>query len=255
MQVMILCGGLGTRLGDESEVRPKPMVEIGGKPILWHIMKTYSHHGFTDFVLCLGYKGDVIRQYFLNYHLMNSDVRVKLGTNQLEPLEMFHDERDWCVVLAETGPGTLTAGRIRQAARYVDGNRFMVAYGDSLSNVDLRALMAFHNEQGKLATVTGILPVTRFGELRVDGDLVTEFIEKPKLSEGRLNGGFFVFERGVIDYLDDGPLEREPLTRLAKDGQLAVYRHDGYWFAMDTIREKRILEDEWASGRAPWKVW
>src|SRR5256712_1078907 len=255
MQVMILCGGLGTRLGDESEVRPKPMVEIGGKPILWHIMKTYSHHGFTDFVLCLGYKGDVIRQYFLNYHLMNSDVRVKLGTNQLEPLEMFHDERDWCVVLAETGPGTLTAGRIRQAARYVDGNRFMVAYGDSLSNVDLRALMAFHNEQGKLATVTGILPVTRFGELRVDGDLVTEFIEKPKLSEGRLNGGFFVFEREAIKYFDDGPLEREPLTRLARDRQLAVYRHDGYWFAMDTIREKRILEDEWASGRAPWKVW
>jgi glucose-1-phosphate cytidylyltransferase len=230
------------------------MVEIGGKPILWHIMKTYSHYGFTDFVLCLGYKGDVIRQYFLNYYLMNSDVRVRLGTNQLEPLEMFHDEREWSVVLAETGADTLTAGRLRQAARYIDG-RFMVTYGDGLSNVDLRALLAFHEAHGKLATVTGILPVTRFGELRVDGDLVKEFIEKPKLSEGRLNGGFFVFERQAINYFDDGPLEREPLMRLARDRQLAVYRHDGYWFAMDTIREKRVLEDEWASGRAPWKVW
>jgi glucose-1-phosphate cytidylyltransferase len=231
------------------------MVEIGGKPILWHIMKIYSHHGFTDFILCLGYRGDVIRQYFLNYYLMNSDVRVRLGTNQLEPLEMFHDERAWSVILAETGADTLTAGRLRQAARYVEGDRFMVSYGDGLSNVDIRALLSFHESHGKVATVTGILPVTRFGELRVDGDLVTEFVEKPKLSEGRLNGGFFVFEREAIKYFDDGPLEREPLMRLARDRQLAVYRHDGYWFAMDTIREKRILEEEWASGRAAWKVW
>src|SRR2546428_2921132 len=172
MQVMILCGGLGTRLGDESEVRPKPMVEIGGKPILWHIMKLYSHHGFTDFVLCLGYKGDVIRQYFLNYHLMNSDVRVKLGTNQLEPLEMFHDERDWSVVLAETGPGTLTAGRLPQAARYVDGRRFLVAYRDSLAHVDPPAFIAFHHPQGKLPTLTRIPPPARVGELSRDGHLL-----------------------------------------------------------------------------------
>jgi glucose-1-phosphate cytidylyltransferase len=168
---------------------------------------------------------------------------------------MFHDERAWSVILAETGADTLTAGRLRQAARYVEGDRFMVSYGDGLSNVDIRALLSFHESHGKVATVTGILPVTRFGELRVDGDLVTEFVEKPKLSEGRLNGGFFVFEREAIKYFDDGPLEREPLMRLARDRQLAVYRHDGYWFAMDTIREKRILEEEWASGRAAWKVW
>jgi glucose-1-phosphate cytidylyltransferase len=255
MQVVILCGGLGTRLSDETEFRPKPMVEVGGRPIIWHIMKLYSHHGFTDFVLCLGYKGDVIRNYFLNYHMMNSDVRVHLGTQRLEALDAFHDEKNWTVTLAETGATTLTAGRIRRVARYLSGDRFMVSYGDCVSDVDVQALLRFHLAQGKLATVTGIRPVNRFGELRVSGDLVTEFREKPQLDEGRVNGGYFVFEREALEYLDDGSLERTPLEMLATSGQLAVYRHDGYWFPMDTMREKRILEEEWASERAPWKVW
>jgi glucose-1-phosphate cytidylyltransferase len=255
LQVVILCGGLGTRLADETEFRPKPMVEIGGRPIMWHIMKLYSHHGLTDFVLCLGYKGDVIRNYFLNYDLMNSDVRVQLGTRTISPLETFHDEKQWTVTLAETGERTLTAGRIRRAARYVEGPRFMVTYGDCVSNVNVAALLAFHEAHGRLATVTGIRPVNRFGELRLEGDLVSEFREKPQLDEGRVNGGFFVFERAALDYLDDGSLEKAPLERLARDGQLAVYRHDGYWFPMDTMREKRMLEEEWATGNAAWKVW
>jgi len=255
MQVVILCGGLGTRLADETESRPKGMVEIGGKPILWHIMKTYSHYGFTDFILCLGYKGDVIRQYFLNYYLMNSDVRVHLDSERVEHLEAFHDERRWTVTLAETGSLTLTGGRIQRIARYVEGDRFMVTYGDCVSNIDINRLIDFHNAKGRLATVTGIRPVSRFGELLISDDRVVDFLEKPQLGEGRVNGGFFVFERKVLDYLDEGALERTPMGRLSREGQLSVYRHDGYWFAMDTIREKRILEEEWSTGHAGWKVW
>lgn len=254
MQVVILCGGLGTRLGDETEVRPKPMIEIGGKPILWHIMKLYSHHGFTDFILCLGYKGDIIRQYFLNYFLMNSDVRVHLGQQTVEPLETFHEERKWTVLLAETGAESLTGERVRRIVPYIQGDRFLLTYGDGLSNVDLRRLVEFHCAHGRLATVTGIRPITRFGELRASGDLVTQFVEKPQLETGRVNGGFFVFERGVVDYLDDGALEGG-VERLAAEGQLAVYRHDGYWYAMDTLRDKKKLEQEWASGCPDWKVW
>ncbi len=256
MQVVILCGGRGARLAEETEVRPKPMVEVGGKPILWHIMKLYSHHGFTDFILCLGYRGDVIRDYFLNYFTMNSDVRVHLGEQRIEHLGAFHDERQWRVLLAETGADTPTGGRVCRVARYLDGERLMVTYGDGVSDVDVRALVAFHLAQGKLATVTGVRPVTRFGELRVQGDLVTEFREKPQLDEGWVNGGFIVMERGALAYLsEESTLEREPLERLARDGQLAVYRHEGYWRAMDTLREKRQLEEEWASGLAGWKVW
>ncbi len=256
MQVLILCGGLGTRLAEETEIRPKPMVEIGAKPILWHIMKLYSHHGFHEFVLCLGYKGDLIRDYFLNYYARNSDVRVRLGDQRVDYLGTFHDEQQWRVLLAETGAATPTGGRVLRASRYLEGDRFMVTYGDGLSNVDIRRLLDFHCGQGKLATVTGIRPVTRFGELRLRGDLVTEFREKPQLDEGWVNGGFFVFERGALGYLrDDSTLEREPLERLARDGELAVYRHEGYWRSMDTLRDKRTLEEEWASGRPAWKVW
>jgi glucose-1-phosphate cytidylyltransferase len=264
MQVVILCGGQGTRLAEETEIRPKPMIEIGDRPILWHIMKTYSHFGFHDFILCLGYKGDVIRDHFLNYYARNSDVRVRLGEGKIDHLAVLHDERQWTVVLAETGTDTPTGGRVKRAARYIEGPRFLCTYGDGLADVDIRALVTFHERSTRLATVTAIRPVTRFGELRVDGDRVTEFREKEPLREGWINGGFFVFERGVLDLLTDqstlgGGSARDEtndvLESLATQGQLAAYRHDGYWRAMDTLREKRDLEREWRTGSPPWKVW
>jgi glucose-1-phosphate cytidylyltransferase len=256
VQAVILCGGLGTRLAEETEVRPKPMVEIGGKPILWHIMKLYSHYGVTDFVLCLGYKGDVIRDYFLNYGSMHSDVAVNIGERRVEHLDAFHDEANWRVVLAETGQLTPTGGRLHRIARYIEGDEFMATYGDGVADVNLNELLAFHRKQGKLATVTGVRPATRFGELRLRGDLAYEFREKPQLEEGWINGGFFVYRRDALKYLrPDSILEREPLEQLARDGELAVFRHPGYWRPMDTMRERRALEEEWATGRPPWKVW
>jgi glucose-1-phosphate cytidylyltransferase len=256
VQAVILCGGLGTRLAEETEVRPKPMVEIGGKPILWHIMKLYSHYGVTDFVLCLGYKGDVIRDYFLNYGSMHSDVAVNIGERRVEHLDAFHDEANWRVVLAETGQLTPTGGRLHRIAKYIEGDEFMATYGDGVADVNLNELLAFHRKQGKLATVTGVRPATRFGELRLRGDLAYEFREKPQLEEGWINGGFFVYRRDALKYLrPDSILEREPLEQLARDGELAVFRHPGYWRPMDTMRERRALEEEWATGRPPWKVW
>jgi glucose-1-phosphate cytidylyltransferase len=256
MQVVILCGGLGTRLAEETDVRPKPMVEIGGKPILWHIMKIYSSFGLFDFILCLGYKGDMIRDYFLNYGTMNSDVRVSVGDRKVDYLEPFHDEAKWRVVLAETGPSTPTGGRIHRITRYLDGPEFMVTYGDGLANIDIDALLRFHRSHGKIATVTGVRPAGRFGELTLRGDLVAEFREKPQLHEGWINGGFFVFNKEATSFISpDSVLERQPLERLAADGQLAVYRHEGYWRPMDTMRERRALEEEWANGKPPWKRW
>ena len=256
MQAVILCGGLGTRLAEETEIRPKPMIEIGGRPILWHIMKLYSHFGIVDFILCLGYKGDVIREYFLNYSAMNSDVVVSIGDRRVEILEPFHDETRWKIHLAETGGLTQTGGRIHRVARYLEGDEFMVTYGDGVADIDIKALLEFHRKTGKLATVTGVRPPSRFGELRLQGDLVAQFKEKPQLDEGWINGGFFVFRRDALGYLGpDSILERDPLERLARDGQLAIYRHTGYWRPMDTMREKRALEEEWASGKPPWKVW
>lgn len=264
MQVVILCGGRGSRLSEETEVRPKPMVEIGGRPILWHIMKLYSHHGFHEFVLCLGYRGDVIRDYFLNYFARNSDSRVHLAEDRIEYLSSFHEEKQWVVTLAETGDATPTGGRVKRVAKYLEGPRFLLTYGDGLSNVDVRQLVAFHERQGRLATVTGVRPVTRYGELQLDGERVESFHEKPQLVEGWVNGGYFVLERGVLDRLTDdssiggGPGaggESDPLESLAADGQLSVYRHDDYWRAMDTLRDRISLEEEWATGRAGWKVW
>jgi glucose-1-phosphate cytidylyltransferase len=232
------------------------MVEIGGKPILWHIMKLYSHFGIADFILCLGYKGNVIRDYFLNYSTMNSDVIVHVGERRVEHLEPFHDEARWRVLLAETGQLTPTGGRLQRIGRHLQGDDFMVSYGDGVADIDLNALLGFHRAHGKLATVTGVRPASRFGELRLRGDLVYEFREKPQLDEGWINGGFFVFRRGALRYVDENSiLEREPLERLAREGQLAVFRHSGYWRPMDTQRERRALEEEWASGRPPWKVW
>lgn len=243
-------------MAEETETRPKPMVEIGGKPILWHIMKLYSYYGFTDFVVCLGIKGNVIREYFLNYVAMNSDVRVSLGDGSVERFGAFHDEARWRVLLAETGALTPTGGRIHRVGRYLEGPRFMATYGDGVANVHLGQLLAFHLAQGRLATVTGVRPAARFGELRADGDIVRQFREKPQLDEGWVNGGFFVFERGVLDRLhDDSVLEHEPLAGLASEGSLALYRHQGFWRPMDTQRERRELELEWASGEPGWKVW
>jgi glucose-1-phosphate cytidylyltransferase len=259
MKVVILCGGLGTRLREETEYRPKPMVEVGGRPVLWHIMKLYGHHGFKDFVLCLGYKGQVIRKYFLDYHAMNGDFTIRLGAT---PKVSYLDHRDvenWTVTLAETGAETMTGGRVARAARHLRGQTFMCTYGDGLGNVNLRELLAFHRKHGKLATVTGVRPPSRFGEMQLRGERVTEFSEKPQqISQGLINGGFFVFEADFLRYLSEDAacvLEQEPLRCCARDGQLMCYQHDGFWQPMDTYREYELLNRLWAGGEAPWRVW
>ena len=259
MKVVILCGGQGTRLREETEVRPKPMVEIGGRPILWHIMKLYAHYGLNEFVLCLGHKGYIIKDFFLNYETRMRDFTVHLGDRAPVEFHNGHPEENWNVTLAETGETAMTGARVRRVRRYVDRNTFCLTYGDGLGDVDIAELLRFHRSHGKLGTVTGVRPPGRFGELRVDEGRVASFAEKPQVTEGFINGGFFVFEREFIDrYLDDSDdlvLEREPLQRLASDGELMVYRHDGFWQPMDTYREWKLLEDYWNAGRAPWKIW
>jgi glucose-1-phosphate cytidylyltransferase len=258
MQTLILCGGMGTRLREETEYRPKPMVEIGGRPILWHIMKSYAAHGFQDFIICLGYKGEMIKEYFLNYEAMNNDFTVELGRPNPVVYHDAHQECGWRVTLVDTGMQTMTGARIKRASRYITGDRFMVTYGDGVSDVDIRELVAFHARTGVAATVTGVHPSSRFGELLVNGDRVQQFSEKPQTHEGLVNGGFFVFDRRVLNYLSDDPgcvLEREPLERLAADGQLSVYRHTGFWQCMDTYRDYQHLNHLWESGDAEWKRW
>ena len=253
MKVAILCGGTGTRLREETEFRPKPMVEIGGRPILWHIMRHYARFGHEEFVLCLGYKGDLIRSWIVNFQTMNSDVRVHIGSQRVEYLDSLRDEQSWLVTLADTGQLTPTGGRLVHARRYLEGATFLATYGDGLSNVDLGRLIEFHRRHGKIATVTGVRPLTRFGELEVRDGMARRFREKPQLEDGWVNGGFFVFEPEVFKYLDENAtLEREPLERLTADGQLAVYEHEGFWAAMDTYRETQQLNEEWASGRPGW---
>ena len=257
MQVVILCGGLGTRLREETEFRPKPLVEVGGRPILWHIMKLYAHHGFRDFVLCLGYRGQMIKEYFLNYEAMNNDFTICLGRQNRITYHDEHKEQDFHVTLADTGLETLTGGRVKQVEKYIDGDTFMVTYGDGVADVDLRAVVEFHRAHGKLATVTTVRPVSRFGVLEVGEDGgVTSFAEKPQL-DGWVSAGFFVFDRKFFDYLegDDCFFERAPLERLANEGQLMAYRHEGFFFAMDTYREYEYLNQLWSGGEAPWKVW
>ncbi len=258
MKVLVLCGGMGTRLREETEYRPKPMVEVGGKPILWHIMKYYSHYGFRDFVLCLGYRGRVIKEYFLNYEAMNNDFTICLGrTNQLQ-YHNQHLEQGFHVTLAETGLETMTGGRMKRASRYLaDDDTFLMTYGDGLANVDLHALLAFHKSHGKLATVTSVNPPVRYGILGMDsGGQVRDFYEKP-ISKDNVSAGFFVFNRKVLDYIegDETVFENGPLERLTAEGQLMAYRHDGFFFAMDTYREYVQLNELWKSGDAPWKVW
>lgn len=254
-KVVILCGGLGTRLAEETQVKPKPMVEIGGLPILWHIMKIYEWHGFTDFMLALGYKGEIVKDYFLNYHARQSDLTVKLKTGEVSFSNPTAE--DWRVSLIDTGATTMTGGRVLRLKPHLGGGgTFMLTYGDGVSNIDLRRLLAFHREHKRIATVTAVRPPARFGNLQMAGAAVTQFHEKPQAGEGWINGGFFVFEPKVFDYIADDSvlLEKAPLERLAADGQLAAYRHEGYWQSMDTLRDKLALEEQWATGAAPWTV-
>ena len=256
MKAVILAGGLGTRLSEETSVRPKPMVEIGGYPILWHIMKIYSAHGVNDFVICLGYKGHVIKDFFLNYKMNRADVTVDLGTDSTE-IHSCRAEK-WRVTLVDTGPLTETGGRLKRVMPYVaDDEAFFLTYGDGVGDVDVTAALNLHREEGRLATVTATQPAGRFGALATQGNQVLSFREKPDGDGGWINGGFFVLSPKVADYIDgdDTAWERGPLDRLAKDGQLSVYRHGGFWQPMDTLRDKNKLESLWQSGKAPWKVW
>ena len=255
MKVVILCGGLGTRLAEETEVRPKPMVEIGGRPLLWHIMKHYGHFGFNDFFIALGYKGEVIKRYFLDYHMLTGDMTLCLSTGKLE--RHAADIENWTVHLADTGMSSMTGGRLKRLEPSLRDETFMLTYGDGVSDIDLTALLAFHRAQGCLATVTAVRPPARFGGVVLDGDRVAEFTEKPQIGEGWINGGFMVLEPEVFRYLegDNAVLEFDALERLAADGQLAAYRHDRFWQCMDTLRDKRVLERYWDGGAAPWKLW
>ena len=256
MKVVILAGGLGTRLVEETEVKPKPMIEVGGHPILWHIMKHYAHFGFKEFFLALGYKGDAIKRYFMDYFSLNGSITIDLASGDVKT-----DDReceDWVVHLKNTGLKSNTGGRVRRLRPWLCDGTFMVTYGDGVSNVDLHALLEFHRSHGKVATVTAVRPPARFGGLLFDeAGTVTDFTEKPQIGEGWINGGFLVFEPEVFDYLeaDESTLEVDALERLAADHQLAAYRHQDFWQCMDTMRDKNLLESLWRSGDAPWKVW
>jgi len=257
MKVVILCGGLGTRLREETEFRPKPMVEIGGRPILWHIMKIYAHSGFREFVLCLGYRGNMIKEYFLNYEAMNNDFTICLGNESRIRYNGLHTEQGFEVTLADTGQNTMTGGRLQKVRKYVDSNNFMMSYGDGVADIDIKKLLAFHNNHGKIATVTTVTPMSRFGIVETsDSGRVMKFVEKPR-TEAYVSAGFFVFRPEIFDYLkgDDCILERDPLQRLAAEGELMAYGHEGFFYAMDTYREYEHLNDLWAKKQAPWKVW
>lgn len=255
MKVVVLAGGRGSRLSEETDAKPKPMVEIGGQPILWHIMKYYAHYGFKEFYIALGYKGDTIKRYFLEYNLLNSSMTINLADGKVEP--QAKEREDWIVHLIDTGLDTNTGGRLRRLEPYLKDETFMMTYGDGLSNVDLRRLLEFHESHQRVATITAVRPPARFGALALNGDLVPRFVEKSQVSEGWINGGFFVFEPGLFKYLDDDStsLEVDALEKIAADGQLVAFRHDDFWQPMDTLRDVRVLERAWQSGKPPWRVW
>ncbi len=255
MKVVILAGGLGTRLSEETELRPKPMVDIGERPILWHIMKSYATQGFKEFFVALGYKGEVIKRYFLDYHGMSKSVTIDVATGRAS----FHESEvdDWKVHLMDTGLKTSTGGRVKRLQPWLEDGTFLLTYGDGVSDVDMNQLLAFHRKHGKIATLTAVRPPARFGALNFDGDMVTEFMEKPQIGEGWINGGFMCLEPRIFSYMkdDDDSLEADVLTRLAKDRELVAYRHDRFWQSMDTLRDVRLLESLWQGGRAPWRNW
>ncbi len=259
MKAVILCGGQGTRLREHTDKVPKPMIEIGGRPMLWHIMKTYAKHGITEFVLCLGYKGHLIKEYFINYQVRTSDVTVTLGDEPKVTIDRHVSESDWKISLVETGDDAMTGARVFRIRDHIAEPSFCLTYGDGLANVDIAASLAFHQQHGKMVTVTGVRPSARFGELELDGNRVVAFAEKPQVNESFINGGFLVIRREFIDtYLNDSEeltLEREPLRRAAADGEMMMFPHTGFWQCMDTYREWKLLDDMWESGRAEWKVW
>lgn len=258
MKAVILCGGLGTRLKEETEFKPKPMVKIGERPILWHIMKIYSHYGFKDFLICLGYKGSMIKEYFLNYKIMNNDFTIQLGNKENIQFHNNHTEYDWKITLVDTGMYSQTGSRVKKIEDYIDDDYFMLTYGDGVANVNIEELVKFHKSHGKIGTMTGVHPSSRFGEFQLAGNQVLEFTEKPQTKEGLINGGFFVFNKDFFKYLhkeDDCILEKSPLVDLAADGELMVYPHDGFWQCIDTYRELEVLNELWKKGETPWKVW
>lgn len=256
MKVMILAGGLGTRLSEETIVKPKPMIEIGGQPILWHIMKIYAHYGFKEFLVALGYRGEMIKDYFMRFHAMAADLTVDLGSGQNTVYD--GQKLDWRVHLVDTGDQTQTGGRVKRLGAWLGEDRtFLLTYGDGVADIDIGALVDFHKAHGKLATVSAVRPPARFGGLRMKGDQVTRFAEKPQTGEGWINGGFFVLDRRVLDYIEDDQQAWEggPMEQLTREGQLMAYRHEGFWQPMDTLREKHLLEQWWVADQAPWKVW
>jgi glucose-1-phosphate cytidylyltransferase len=256
MKLVVLAGGRGTRLAEETEVAPKPMIEIGGRPILWHILKHYAHHQVKDFFIALGYKGEVIKRYFRDYFSLNGDMTIDLSRDDVR-IRRSVEREDWIMHLVDTGQDTNTGGRLKRLERELREETFMVTYGDGVANVDIGALLAFHRRCGRIATVTAVRPPARFGGLLFDGDLVAEFTEKPQIGEGWINGGYMVCEPRLLDYIDGdaASLEIHALERLAADGQLAAFRHEGFWQCMDTLRDKRLLEALWQGGAPPWKVW
>ncbi|KJU82095.1 glucose-1-phosphate cytidylyltransferase [Candidatus Magnetobacterium bavaricum] len=256
MKAVILCGGLGTRLREETEFRPKPMIEIGGMPILWHIMKTYSSYGFNEFILCLGYKGKTIKDFFYNYEIAINDFTIELGTKNIE-MYPRHEEHGWKVTLIDTGENTMTGGRVKKVERFIDGDTFMLTYGDGLTDLNIKTLLEFHKSHKKIGTVTGVSPPSRYGELVIHDDHVISFSEKPAGEEAFINGGYFVFNRKFYDYLEDDDsciLERVPLEKLVSDGQLKVFQHRGFWQCMDTYRDYKFLKELW-DNKPPWRIW
>lgn len=257
MKVVLLAGGMGTRLSEETDVRPKPMVEIGGKPILWHIMKIYSHFGFNDFIICLGYKGYYIKEYFYHYYLHNSDVTFDFSRQSPDRIVHNTNAEPWSVTLVDTGLETMTGGRLKRIKDYIGNETFMMTYGDGVANIDIKSLVDHHKKTGRKATLTAVLPTARFGALEIDGDRIKSFKEKPQGDGSWINGGFFVLEPSVIDLIKDDTIswEREPLELLSSSNELTAYKHNGFWKPMDTLRDKIDLNTMWDSGRAPWKLW
>ena len=258
MKVIILCGGRGTRLHEETSIKPKPMVEIGGKPILWHIMKTYSAYGFNDFVICLGYKGYLIKEFFLNYEYLTNDFTVSLGSQKEIAIHNEHAEQGWSVTLAETGVNTLKGARIKKIENYIDTDNILITYGDGVADININALVEFHKQHGKIGTISGVRPPSRFGELEIQGKQIAKFSEKPQTSSGMINGGFMVFKRELFNYLssdENCDFEKGPLEVLAEEGNLMVFEHSGQWECMDTVRDMDNLNKLWNENRAFWKVW